>query len=246
MILTDDTREAVEDPIEAMRVSTGQTGIGENTYILVAHDASELQIECTTAVIAGLSGRREDLIGMVVVFRDISERKRTEQALKASALVDELTGLYNRRGFMALAEQQMRVAQRFANEVTVFFADLDGLKRINDTLGHQSGDEAISAAATVIRRCFRKSDIIARLGGDEFAVLAVESRRENSSPIGLRLQSLVDEWNAEPGRAFVLSISLGTSHSDANHPLTLDEMLEQADQLMYINKKKKYREVLPP
>src|SRR5437588_1422229 len=105
-------------------------------------------------------------------IQDITERKRAEAALQSLSLVDELTGLYNRRGFLAVTEQHLAAIRRNKKMPVILYADLDGLKVINDSLGHHEGDRALVKAAEIFRETFRSSDIIARIGGDEFVVLA--------------------------------------------------------------------------
>src|SRR5579885_3216035 len=98
-----------------------------------------------------------------------------ERELRSLALTDDLTGLYNRRAFLTLASQQMKLSRRKGKSLLLFFADVDGLKRINDEFGHQAGDLAIARTAEALERSFRKSDIVARIGGDEFVALAFEA-----------------------------------------------------------------------
>jgi PAS domain S-box-containing protein len=108
-------------------------------------------------------------------IQDITERKRAEAALQSLSLVDELTGLYNRRGFLAVTEQHLAAIRRSERVPVILYADLDGLKVINDSLGHREGDRALVKAAEIFREIFRTSDIVARFGGDEFVVLAAIS-----------------------------------------------------------------------
>jgi diguanylate cyclase (GGDEF)-like protein len=109
------------------------------------------------------------------VAEDITERKRMEAEIREMSLRDLLTGLYNRRGFITLAEQQLKAANRAHRPLQLTFADCDRLKWINDTLGHKEGDKALIDTAQILRQTFRESDIIARLGGDEFAILSIDT-----------------------------------------------------------------------
>ena len=153
-----------------------------------------------------------------------------------ASLKDELTGLYNRRGFMTFAEGQVKMACSGRRELLVVFADVDGLKGINDEFGHGEGDEAIKLAAEVLRRVFRDTDVVARLGGDEFAVLALDC-----SATGLkRIRGLFDKTLAginEKPRRWKLSISMGTIHVNSSHKMTIAQLLEQADEVMYARKR---------
>ena len=105
------------------------------------------------------------------MYHDISARKRAEEDLRALLLVDELTGLPNRRAFITLSEQALKLAMRMERDVLMIFIDVDRLKDINDTWGHLVGDRALIDTARVLRESFREADIVARLGGDEFVAL---------------------------------------------------------------------------
>lgn len=173
------------------------------------------------------------------IWRDITERKKHEEMIRALSITDQLTGLFNRRGFTTLAEQQLRIAERTGNGIVLLFADVDDLKTINDKLGHNSGDEAIVEAANVLKEVFRKMDIIARMGGDEFAVLAPDASLEYSDMIKNRLQDQLDIHNARASRNYNLSLSIGMVYHNPSTPSTLDELISRADLLMYEQKRSK-------
>ncbi len=173
------------------------------------------------------------------IWRDITKRKEQEEMIRALSITDQLTGLYNRRGFTPLAEQQLRVAERTKNGLLLLYADMDGLKQINDRLGHRSGDEAIVEASNVLKEVFRKTDIIARMGGDEFAVLASEASLEYSDIIKNRLQDQLAVQNARTVRDYNLSLSIGMVYYDPSTPSSLDELISRADSLMYEQKRRK-------
>lgn len=175
----------------------------------------------------------------VGIVRDITQRKQNEEKIVALSITDQLTGLHNRRGFLVFAEQQLKLADRNRRRVLLFFADLDGLKGINDTLGHKEGDQAIADVATVLRDTFRSSDIIARMGGDEFAILAIDPEENNIELIMNRLQNQVDLHNRQAKRKYQLSISVGSSFYDPENPSSVDELMASADALMYEQKRKK-------
>ena len=175
----------------------------------------------------------------MIVVEDITERKRMEEEILALSITDQLTGLRNRRGFISLAEQQLKLSDRNKQGLQLYFADLDGLKWINDTLGHEEGDKALIEAATIFKETFRTSDIIARLGGDEYAALAVDITKANSEIFLARLQSLIETRNNQESRRYRLSISGGCSYYDPENPCSLDELMAHADQLMYEQKKNK-------
>ncbi len=176
---------------------------------------------------------------LVAVYDDITEKKRLEDHLSTLSITDELTGLYNRRGFFALAQQQMKVAERTKKDMLLFFADLDKMKQINDTLGHHEGDKALIEIATILKEVFRESDIIGRMGGDEFAILAIDTSDETREVLIHRLRNILDNYNRPEGRSYQLSLSIGIAHYNTETSLTLDELMTQADTLMYEEKRKK-------
>ena len=178
-----------------------------------------------------------DIIGYLAIQRDITEQKRMEEDLRALSLVDELTGLYNRRGFVTLAQQQLRVANRLKRKDYLVFIDMDQMKWINDTFGHPKGDQALIAAAQILKNTFRESDIVARIGGDEFAVLTVETADANTEVINARLQENIKDHQGRGGYGFPLSMSVGITRYDPEHPCSIDELLARADQLMYQQKR---------
>jgi diguanylate cyclase (GGDEF)-like protein len=163
-------------------------------------------------------------------------RTRTESELRELSLVDELTKAYNRRGFMALAEQQIKVAHRTKKEMSLFYADLDNLKSINDSFGHEAGDAALVDATGILRDAFRDSDIVARLGGDEFVVLAIDVGESRISHMVRRLREKAQARNAKPGNEFAVSFSLGIARYDPEEPCSLQDLLALADKRMYQDK----------
>ena len=167
------------------------------------------------------------------------ERHQLQMALRAMALVDDLTGLYNRRGFQTLARQHMKMADRMRKRVSHIFVDLDGLKEINDTLGHREGDLALIETADLLKETFRESDIIARIGGDEFVVLALETVGLGQEHWVTRLQDNLTRRNERPERRYRLSVSMGIAYYDPDFPCPLDDLLDRADALMYEQKRTK-------
>ncbi len=163
-------------------------------------------------------------------------RSRAEEELRELSLVDELTGLHNRRGFMTLAEQQSRVANRSKKEMFLLYADLDDLKKINDRLGHGAGDEALVETAGILREAFRESDIIARVGGDEFVVLAIEAGEAKAEALRRRVEERFVAWNARPGRRFTLAASLGVVRYNPGQPCSIPDLMAEADKRMYAEK----------
>ncbi len=178
---------------------------------------------------------------LVRAIRYAIERNQLQQRLRNLSLEDDLTGLYNRRGFVALAEQQLRLARRKEIRLLVAFADVDGLKAINDAHGHLVGSEAIVEAANVLRETFRDSDILARFGGDEFVILLPETEEETFVAPAERLRRNLEAFNRRGSHPYHLSMSLGAAAYDPKEPCTLQHLIETADQAMYADKRRHSR-----
>jgi diguanylate cyclase (GGDEF)-like protein len=152
------------------------------------------------------------------------------------ALTDELTGLYNRRGFIALAERQLKLGRRSGRGMLLFVMDVDRLKQINDSFGHFEGDRALKRTAEVLEETFRDSDVVARLGGDEFAVLAIEAAGHSEATITARLHKYLHTINTNETQCKI-SVSVGVARFDHRNPLSIAELMAQADQAMYEHKR---------
>ena len=184
--------------------------------------------------ISGLEDERRGNAGSLVVLREVTERRQMVETIRMLSLTDGLTGLLNRRGFTTLAEQQLRSSVRTRNRLWLVFADLDGLKEINDRLGHEAGDRALRETADLLRSgTFRTADLIARFGGDEFAILATEISPVDGNRLVQRIDDVVRRANETPGRAYALSLSAGVALYDPDRPRTLDELIGEADRHMY-------------
>lgn len=165
------------------------------------------------------------------------ERHRLVSALRSLSVIDDLTGLYNRRGFEDLGEQHLRLSRRSGRGLTLVFCDLDRFKEINDTAGHAAGDRILRAVAGLLRSSFRRSDIVGRLGGDEFGVLALEVGGEDQRMLAERIQSRVEAFNAEGREPFTLSLSVGVARFDRDTGGTLADLMARADAAMYAQKR---------
>lgn len=226
---------------------------GLETVSRVHHQAPEVPIVVLTglndeaaAVQAVREGAQDYLMkgeasGSLLIrsIRYAIERHRMQSALRILSLVDELTGLYNRRGFLTLAEHQIKLSLRKKTGFYLIFADLDGMKAINDTYGHREGDLALVETSHILTDTFRGSDIIARMGGDEFAVITIDSDNNSAEALAQRLQCRVDDFNQEGKSPFFLSLSIGVVHYDPQAPHSVRDLLEEADQRMYAQKREK-------
>ena len=187
----------------------------------------------------GIDGR---FAGYISSCLDIHERKALQDTLETISISDDLTGLLNRRGFFTLAQQQIKLASRTKRRLFLIYGDIDGLKKINDTLGHATGDLMLVETARILREVFRESDIIARLGGDEFAVLLTEDSNTPDAEVVLdRLRESIRARNARARGRPPISLSVGIRKYDAERSISLDRLISQADALMYEEKKVKKR-----
>ncbi|MCJ7582674.1 MAG: diguanylate cyclase [Candidatus Aminicenantes bacterium] len=169
------------------------------------------------------------------------EREKMIAGLENLTLEDPLTGLYNRRGFTTIAKEYLQLANRNKMDLYLLYIDLDDLKKINDTFGHNKGDFILVALAEILQKTFRKSDIKARIGGDEFAVFPIDSHKKGVDSALVRFTKNIDEYNNSTGHQPLLSVSTGVSCYSQSSPCTVNELLTLADSLMYEEKRSKQK-----
>jgi diguanylate cyclase (GGDEF)-like protein len=174
---------------------------------------------------------------MIRAVRYAIARHRRIGELQVLSQTDELTGLYNRRAFMTLGSHQIKVARREKHSVTLAFADVDGLKAINDQCGHMWGDFALKDISTVLKNTFRESDIIARIGGDEFAILWISEQSPSAESLHSRLKAGLDAHAASETRPYHLGLSIGFSLYPGDSDISLEDMLFETDRRMYVDKR---------
>jgi diguanylate cyclase (GGDEF)-like protein len=174
----------------------------------------------------------------ILRFDKMMRDHKGKETLLALSLTDELTDLYNRRRFFVLTEQYLKVAIRKKKRSILFYIDMDDLKWINDHWGHNEGDQALIALASILKKTFRESDIIARMGGDEFVVL-LESTDENDEMLITRLHENIRDYNAKVPQDYKLSVSVGAAQFDPEYPISIDQLLSKADALMYAQKRER-------
>lgn len=167
-----------------------------------------------------------------------------DRELRHLALTDDLTCLYNRRGFFAAATQLLKLATRNSQGLLFLFCDFDGLKFINDSFGHREGDLALIRSSDALEHSFRGSDVVARIGGDEFVALALETSSQSKEVILRRLAKNLKKANAGESR-YQLSLSIGATRFDPKHPLSLGDLMLQADKAMYEEKRKRRKSSHP-
>ena len=179
---------------------------------------------------------RLNLKKLASILRCGLRQNQVESELSYLAISDELTGLYNQRGFLLLGSERMKLAHGMKKNVLLFFADLDNLKQINDQFGHQEGDQALLKTAEIFRNTFRTSDIIGRFGGDEFTALVIEEYGQTADTISRRLQDNMAELAAN-NTQYPLSLSVGMTRYAAEMRSSLKKLLAQADQALHKQKK---------
>ncbi|CAN5639060.1 hypothetical protein BH23GEM6_BH23GEM6_14550 [soil metagenome] len=186
-------------------------------------------------------GHDDQPLYYIVQMQDLTTRKSEEERLRTLSLEDELTGLYNRRAFLAMATEQFKLARRQDRGLLLLFADIDRMKWINDTFGHLEGDRAIRTVASVLRQTFRESDLVARMGGDEFAILAADVPENELQTLIHRVTGKLELVNVQAGaHAYPLSISIGSALFEPTETVGLEQLIERADTRMYRAKASKH------
>jgi diguanylate cyclase (GGDEF)-like protein len=179
--------------------------------------------------------------GVLVLLREVSVAPASPseelEPLLTVSLLDELTGLLNRRGFLAQASRRLRSASREGREASLFCLDVDGMKTINDRLGHSVGDEALQEAAALLRRSFGETDLVARLGGDKFGVLCLDVAEAQQAEVFERLTREVALFNARPARAWRLTLSAGAASFQVRQSPLVEDLLAVADARLHAVKR---------
>lgn len=242
MIAMDDTKAPFHSPRKKRR----PRGADETLDKVFQSLLKEANRELASLLRDVHAGQDRDLLGGAGsrAIRDLLRRAlqcATKQyvlqtELSNLALMDELTGLYNRRGFLALAERQLKLARRSGRSLLLFFIDVDGLKEVNDVFGHAEGDAALKCTAEALETTFRDSDVIARFGGDEFAALAIEASGQSEATIRERLTEFLNS-SGRQGSDYKFSVSLGAARFDPWNQTSLRDLIAEADQAMYEQKR---------
>jgi len=211
---------------------------GADDYLTKPFDAGELKVRLQTGarivqLQSNLAERVRELEAAII------EREAVEEQLRNLSLTDDLTGLYNRRGFYTLAQHQIKTARRSFQESLLLYGDMDGLKQINDVHGHSAGSTAIAAIADILRRTFRESDIIGRLGGDEFAILAANVTSGSIPEIKTRLRKTLEYYNELNNDPYSLDLSIGAVRIGPDNEASIEELIAQADVAMYEDKRRR-------
>ncbi len=226
-----------QDMTQRRRAEQELQNYKEHLELLVAQRTAEL-VRVNLQLERDIAARK---IAEQALAEKAAELARSNQILENISLTDDLTGLYNRKGFLALAAHRVKLANRNREPFSIAFIDLDDLKEINDSFGHLEGDRALRDTASLLRECFRESDILARLGGDEFAIFVAEA---DEGQIARRIEERLSERERNsPPRGYPLSLSMGIVVSDNSQEEEVETLLKRADGLMYQHKKGKSKPV---
>jgi diguanylate cyclase (GGDEF)-like protein len=169
----------------------------------------------------------------------LEDLEGANRSLEALSIRDELTGLHNRRGFLAGSQQHFNLARRREGDFLLFYVDVDGLKAINDSFGHLNGDDALRNMSRLLSSTFRQTDVLARIGGDEFVALALDMKPEQEQVVRQRLAAAVGEFNTTAGKPYVLAFSMGCAAWQPSLYQSLEDMLDEADRRLYAEKRQK-------
>lgn len=208
---------------------------GETLGAMCAIDTNP--VRWTAAQLALLEDLAAAAMAEIELRATLGALQAAHEKLRQQVIRDPMTGLLNRRGFLELAKQHLSLAERTKAEFLVAAIDLDGFKAINDTLGHDAGDQALVEMAALLREVCRESDVVARFGGDEFVLLLPSADETMTAAVRARLQKALDARNADPDVEFSLEASLGFSAWTPTAPKTMPTLLREADEAMYERKR---------
>lgn len=227
---------------EALLTERARTGRVRGIARMIHGSGAKIEIEMSARIFRDSRGQERSC----TIINDVTERIRMERELaelsdrlRTLAATDELTGLHNRRGFVIVARQVLEIASRQGTRVALLFVDIDNMKAINDRYGHDSGDEAIRAVAEALRQELRSADTVARIGGDEFAALALGLDDAELRAVEQRIRGRLRRMQRDT--EFGIAVSAGWTVHPADATLTIEQLLAEADQAMYLEKSTKRR-----
>jgi len=236
LFLPDGVSQCPKEEVPMQRAMAGETVRGAELLVKTPRfpDGRWHSINARPLLAADGSSR-----GGVTVGRDVTEIKAMQAELQVQSDTDALSGAYNRRGFSSSAKRELQHATQQGERSALFFLDLNGMKTINDTLGHQAGDNAIADTTLILRDCFGDRDVVGRLGGDEFAVLVPGVEAPEAESLKQKLNEAVATFNAKNEREYRLSISVGLCIYDPAQSTDIESLVETADKAMYDDKQRR-------
>lgn len=176
--------------------------------------------------------------------RSLDAEQYRNSLLNRISMSDELTGIYNRRGFYEFANNLLKAPENEGKRAALIFGDLDNLKKINDTFGHDEGDYAIKTAASFMKSCFRQTDVVARIGGDEFAAFAVCEDRNIIASIPRRIKNMAALNNIRSTKPYNVTISVGLFELICSSDKDVQSYMDKADTALYADKKNKNQSIM--
>ena len=194
--------------------------------------------KCYEMRVTPLAGSLNLVTGYLIVFSDITRRKETEKNLQHLAVTDPLTGLFNRRHFLNIAERELQLSRRYSKPIAFLMLDLDRYKFFNDTYGHSAGDNLLKLVISVCSQNLRNTDIFSRYGGDEFYIMLPETNQEQACNLAERLREAVRNAPIDLGGVEIrMTMSIGISATNGSEQnISLNDLLERADAAMYMAK----------
>ena len=228
-LLTDESRPLFDQYLDRM----ARDGTASGMMFVRASNGRELAWKYHNVTVAE-PGQTPYVLGHA---QDVSELREAQERLTQLAMTDDLTGLHNRRGFLAYGAKTLADAVRHDKATAVLYVDIDGLKRVNDSFGHEAGTTLILGAADVLKNSFRAADVLARIGGDEFVALATVSQPD-ANTITNRLKWHLDKFNATAGLPYQLALSIGMAHMEPGSAKSLEDLVREADAIMYEHKRR--------
>ena len=208
--------------------------------LLLKTQSKEIPIDLT---LSPIEVNEDELVGIVIVIRDITLKKKHEEKLRKLAVTDRLTDIMNRRMGIKYLEKQIERVKREKVPLTVCFVDVNGLKKVNDNYGHLEGDELLKNVAQILQNNIRSADAVARMGGDEFLMIFSNKRIEEVKDVWARIEEKVEKWNKITDKPYNISLSHGFAQKEFEDGLSSDELIEKADSQMYKDKKRYYNSI---
>jgi len=238
-------RTGLADPSDerwvALVAERDRTGTARGVGRMLRGDGEAIEVEMSAQVFP-----EEGELRTCTVIRDVTERVAMERRmaemgaeLQDLAVLDELTGLRNRRGFLEVANQVLNLADREHLPCHVLFLDVDNMKDINDTFGHAVGDAALRTLAATLTQALRRSDVLARLGGDEFVALAVGLDERECVGLEGRIRRELASAQIAEDTTITVEVSLGWAVRLPGDASKIEDLLNEADRVMYADKKRR-------